>query len=216
MSLKNLLKEPFELPEAVLGELGAHAELVAFGRNEVMVRQGSADDSVYVIASGLARIYHRPEDDDTREENLMFGGKGELALSPVAFFLGQPSAFGVAAVTRLRAYRLPGEVIRSLYAADPDFCRWLLIRALHQLAILEVRNKYLAPRDAYRRYLNFIRFKKPSFMRRVPGYHIASYLNISQTTLSLLRARYARDDQQKIGYDKEFLDEIGIDGIEND
>lgn len=105
---------------------------------------------------------------------------------------------------------------RGPAAVAPDSAGHLLITLrvlpLLQLAYLEVRYQYLAPRDAYQRYLNFIRFKTSSFIRRVPGYHIASYLDISPTTLSLLRSRYGHDLEKKVSYDKEFLDAIGMTG----
>ncbi len=83
--------------------------------------------------------------------------------------------------------------------------------SLVQLAYLEIRHTYLAPKDAYERFLNFIRFKPKSFIRRVPDYQIASYLNITPTALSIIKARYARDNV-KVEYDRDFLDEVGITG----
>lgn len=212
MNIRHLLRVPFELPAHIISVLEENSELVTFRKNQVMVRQGVVDDDLYIIASGLARIYYRPEGENARDENLLFGEKGNIAASLTSFMLGCPSVFGIAAVTKLSAYKISGKVVRALYKSDSVFCRWLCELALLQLAYLEVRYQYLAPRDAYQRYLNFIRFKTSSFIRRVPGYHIASYLDISPTTLSLLRSRYGHDLEKKVSYDKEFLDAIGMTG----
>lgn len=212
MSIRSLLKVPFELPEDIISILEENSEIVSFLKNETIVNPDEVDDNFYIIASGLARIFYRRREDGAREDNILFGEKGNIAASLSSFMLGIPSAFGIAAVTRLRAYKIKGEIIRKLYRSDFTFCRWLAELSLIQIAHLEVRYRYLAPTDAYERYLNFRRFKTASFMRRVPLYHIASYLNISPTTLSLLRSRYGRDKENNVGYDKEFLDRIGMTG----
>lgn len=213
MNLKHLLKEPFELPDRILKVLEENSEFVSFLKNQEIIRPGDTDVDFYIIASGLARIYHRPEGEDGCDENLLFGERGNIAVSPTSFMLGCPAVMGIAAVTKLTAYKVKGEVVKELYRTDATFCRWLLELSMLQLAYLEIRYQYLAPRDAYQRYLNFMRFKTKSFIRRVPGYHIASYLDISPTTLSLLRARYAHDEEKKVEYDKEFLDAIGMTGL---
>lgn len=125
--------------------------------------------------------------------------------------LGRPALLNVSAVTKVSAYVVKNSVIRKLYSESHMFCRWLMELSLLQLSYLEIRHTYLAPKDAYQRFLNFIRFKPKSFIRRVPAYQIASYLNITPTALSLIQARYAKDSV-KMEYDKDFLDDVGITG----
>ncbi len=142
---------------------------------------------------------------------MLFGEAGNVATSVTSFMLGRPAVLSVAAVIKASAYVIDGAVIKKLYSESHEFCRWLMELSLIQLSYLEIRHTYLAPKDAYQRFLNFIRFKPKSFIRRVPAYQIASYLNITPTALSLIQARYARDNV-KVKYDKDFLDGVGITG----
>lgn len=211
MTLKAIMKVPFELSQNVLSILESHSEIVSFRKNEDIIKQGSEETEFYFIKSGLARIYYPSNDENPRDENLLFGEAGNVAVSVTNFILGRPSVFSIGAVTKVIAYRIEGDVIRNLYKENTEFCRWLLELSLLQLSYLEIRHTYLSPKDAYTRFLNFMRFKPKSFIRRVPDYHIASYLGITPTALSLLKARYVRDGHT-VRYDKDFLDEVGITG----
>ncbi len=218
MTLKEITATPFALPEDVLAVLEDNSRVVGFKKNELIIRAGDVDVPFYFIKSGLARIFYTPlstppprDSCKSFEQNMLFGDAGNVATSVTSFMLGRPAVLSVAAVTKASAYVIDGAVIKKLYSESHEFCRWLMELSLIQLSYLEIRHTYLAPKDAYQRFLNFIRFKPKSFIRRVPAYQIASYLNITPTALSLIQARYARDNV-KVKYDKDFLDGVGITG----
>ncbi|GEM_PF-564724 len=217
MTLKEITATPFALPEDVLAVLEENSRVVGFKKNELIIRAGDVDVPFYFIKSGLARIFYTPLSTPPRdsckplEQNMLFGEAGNVATSVTSFMLGRPAVLSVAAVIKASAYVIDGAVIKKLYSESHEFCRWLMELSLIQLSYLEIRHTYLAPKDAYQRFLNFIRFKPKSFIRRVPAYQIASYLNITPTALSLIQARYARDNV-KVKYDKDFLDGVGITG----
>lgn len=211
MNLKNITKVPFELPEDILRYLSDSSEMVTFRKNAEIIRPGEVDVPVYFLAAGLARIYYPHTEENEREENILFGEAGNLATSLSNFMLNLPSVFGVSAVTPVKAYRIEASRIRSLYKSNNTFCRWLMELALIQLSHLEVRYTYLNSEDPYKRLVNFMRFKPKSFMRRVPGYQIASYIRVGMNEFFMLKERYERENLN-IGYDKEFLDAIGMTG----
>lgn len=219
MTLKEITATPFALPEDVLAVLEENSRVVGFKKNELIIRAGDVDVPFYFIKSGLARIFYTPlstpppprDSCKPLEQNMLFGEAGNVATSVTSFMLGRPAVLSVAAVIKASAYVIDGAVIKKLYSESHEFCRWLMELSLIQLSYLEIRHTYLAPKDAYQRFLNFIRFKPKSFIRRVPAYQIASYLNITPTALSLIQARYARDNV-KVKYDKDFLDGVGITG----
>lgn len=215
MKLNDITKVPFELPQDVLEILQKNSEIVHFKKNANLIEKGVTVTTFYFLKSGLCRIYYPPTPENSREENLLFGEAGNIATSVTSFILHRPSVFSIAAVTNVSAYKIDAEIIRNLYHTNAEFCRWLLELSLLQLSYLEIRHTYLAPKDAYTRFLKFIQFKPKSFMSRVPDYHIASYLGITPTALSLLKARYARDPD-KVAYDKDFLDGVGITGAAPD
>lgn len=212
MTLKNILKTPFELPEYVLQFLLEHSRMVTFRKGACIINPGEENVPLYFLAAGLARIYYPATENVPNDVNILFGEAGNVATSLSNFMLGIPAVFGVGAVTPVKAYVIQANAVRSLYKSSPDFCRWLMELALLQLAHLEVRHTYHSVNDPYTRFLNFIRFKPKSFMRRVPGYHIASYIGVTPSEYAILKDRYEREDSN-VEYDKQFLDDIGITGM---
>ena len=84
--------------------------------------------------------------------------------------------------------------------------------AIKQLAHLEIRHTYFTSNDPYQRFIDFIRFKPKSYLRRVPGYMIASYLSIPPNEYSRIKERYEAE-HLNVSYDKEFLDAVGLTGF---
>ncbi len=212
MTLKNITKTPFELPDEILRYLQDHSEMLIFRKNAVIVAPGETDVPLYFISAGLARIYCPPTSDNPREVTILFGEAGNIATSLSNFMLGLPAVFGVSAVTPVKVFKIPADKIRNLYQTNTIFCRWLMELSLLQLAHLEVRFTYHNSDDPYMRLINFIKFKPKSFMRRVPGYLIASYVGVSPAEYALMKERYDSENMH-VEYDKEFLDNIGITGL---
>ena len=94
MNLKHLLKEPFELPDRILKVLEENSEFVSFLKNQEIIRPGDTDVDFYIIASGLARIYHRPEGEDGRDEKPAFRREGQHCRLTHQFHAWLPGRYG--------------------------------------------------------------------------------------------------------------------------
>ncbi|MBD5192150.1 MAG: Crp/Fnr family transcriptional regulator [Bacteroidales bacterium] len=212
MNLRCITREPFELPAEIVDYLEENSEIVTFRKNETILPAGMLDAPFYFLSAGLARLYYPPLHGEEREETILFGEAGNIAGSLSNFMLGLPAVFGVKAVTPVKAYRIAPKIIRDLYQSNHIFCKWIMELALLQIAHLEIRHTYFTSKDPYERFINFIRFKPKSYLRRVPGYMIASYLDISPTEYSKVRERYDAE-HLNVAYDKEFLDAVGLTGF---
>lgn len=212
MNLRCITREPFELPTDIVDYLERNSEIITFRKNETILAAGSLDAPVYFLSAGLARLYYPPKTPDDREETILFGEAGNIAASLTNFILGLPAVFGIKAVTPVKAYRVRAEVIHNLYRDNHTFCNWLMQLALIQIAHFEIRHTYFTSTDPYERFINFIRFKPKSYLRRVPGYMIASYLSISNSDFSKVKERY-ENEHLNVAYDKEFLDAVGLTGF---
>ncbi|MDE7437395.1 MAG: Crp/Fnr family transcriptional regulator [Muribaculaceae bacterium] len=212
MNLRCITREPFELPADIVEHLEQNSEIVTFRKNETILSAGELDAPFYFISAGLARLYYPPENDDETEETILFGEAGNIAAALSNFMLGLPSVFGVKAVTPVKAYRIKADVIRNLYRIDHTFCRWLMELSLIQIAHFEIRHTYFTDKDPYQRFIKFMRFKPKSYLRRVPGYIIASYLSITPNEYYKVKEKY-ENDHLNVPYDKEFLDAVGLTGF---
>lgn len=211
MNLKNITKEPFELPSEILSHLERNSQMIFFRKNDTIVTPGSTDSPWFFISAGLARLFIPSGDTEFPDKTVLFGEAGNIATSVSNFMLGLPAVMGIQAVTPVKAYKIPAEIIKELYASNLTFCRWLMELAMLQIAHLEIRSTYFLTQDPYERFISFMRFKPKSYIRRVPGYMLASYLSLTRTEYFEAKEKYERECLT-VQYDKEFLDKVGLTG----
>jgi CRP-like cAMP-binding protein len=158
-------------------------------REHILLPGASVDDLVFVC-DGLLRAYYLS--DTGIESNKAFIAEHEFAGPLPATAVDASVLCGIQAleVTTLLVARYADFVaLRELHPAFGQFQRklteWLLSRK-------EVRMRSLLQGDASMLYLDFVQ-RYPDLARRVPQYHIASYLGITEVHLSRLRRTLAHE-----------------------
>jgi CRP-like cAMP-binding protein len=145
---------------------------------------GDKKQSIYFISSGLIRLYYLSP--DGKESNKAFGTEGMLGGPLVAAILGLPSHYGIEALEDTELLVAPVEDFTALYDEDPAFDR-IGRRILEQsLVRKELRERSFLQQSATERYLEFVE-KRPDLVQRIAQYHIASYLGITEVSLSRLK-----------------------------
>lgn len=155
---------------------------------EHLLLPGDATHEWLFISEGLLRFFYVA--DDGTESNKAFLAEGAFAGSLAAAVLGLPVVYGIQALepTVVLAARYADFV--ALYEVDPVFER--LGRRFAELLLMrkELRTRSLLQQNAAERYRSFVA-QHPELVQRVPQYHIASYLGISEVHLSRLRRAMA-------------------------
>ena len=168
------------------GQCAALAE--AFDEREVPARSpvalpGSAAHEVLFVVRGLLRFYYPA---DGRESNKAFVAQGEFAGALAAAGLGVPILYGIEALEASVVLAAPVARWSALLDREPAFER--LGRKLAEFILMrkERRARGLLTQDATARYLAFCD-ARPDLVQRVPLYHVASYLGVSDVHLSRVR-----------------------------
>ena len=153
-----------------------------------LVLPGATDHDVLFVARGLLRFYYPA--DDGRESNKAFVAEGEFAGALAAANLGLPLLYGVQALEPTTVLATPYTDFVALMEADPAFER--LGRKLAELILTrkELRTRSLLLQSARERYLDFVA-QHPGLVQRVPLYHIASLLGVTDVHLSRVRRELA-------------------------
>ena len=122
-----------------------------------------------------------------KEETTWFSKAGEITFSMLSCYKNQPGYEYVDLLEDSIIYSIPIEQLNALYKTHIDIANWS--RVVHQNAFLdlELRHIALATQSARERYENFIKDKSDLLLRVKLGY-IASFLGITQVTLSRLRS----------------------------
>lgn len=145
---------------------------------------GSTKHELFFVNHGLLRFYYLSS--DGKEVNKAFIAEDMFAGPLAASALNLPIIYGIETLEESSVLVADYRDFAALFDRDNVFERvgrklaeWLLIRK-------EIRQRSLLQQNARQRYLDFAEHH-PSMLQRVPQYHIASYLGITEVSLSRLR-----------------------------
>jgi CRP-like cAMP-binding protein len=151
---------------------------------EHVVYPGTHTHELFFVASGLLRFYYVAEDGS--ESNKAFIIENQFAGSMAAFMLDLPVLYGVQALEPTSMLVASYADVVELYDQHPAFDRFGRKLAEWLLLGKEIRNRSFLQHGAAERYQEFVRHY-PHLVRRLPQYHIASYLGVTEVSLSRLK-----------------------------
>jgi len=171
-----------ELKSAIVQE----SKIISVKKKTKILQAGSCSDLIYFIIHGAARIYHL--DKQGRETTAWLLVENELLISVYSFFTGQPSLEYIETLEDCMFIELRKGNLDQMYKQYLEFnfigrklTEFYYIRAEEQAQNLRMLT-------AKQRYDKLIAHN-PSLINRIPLGHIASYLGISQETLSRIRKK---------------------------
>ncbi len=144
---------PFaNLSEAALRELAPGGTVRTFPKGAVLVNEGDATDSLYVLLSGRVKAYVSDEDGAELVLNTIDAGDyfGELVLD------GGMRSASVMALEPCRIFVIPRGDVEGLLERNPAFARDLMRKLIGRVRSLTNKVLDLALKDVYGRVVRFI------------------------------------------------------------
>lgn len=185
MTLAQILQTTYPLPSASLEKILALAEQVELPRGTVLFRDDTLAHYIYVVQRGLARAYARRAD---REVTFWFSSEGAVLVSIRGYIEQAVSYETIELLEDSSLFRLPMPALQQLYQTDVHLANWgrvLVERVWEQTEQQLIARQF---RTAEERYADLLQ-QNPHWVHRVALGHIASYLGITQVTLSRVRAK---------------------------
>ena len=159
-------------------------------RGEPVALPGDDRHEVLFVAEGLLRFYYPGR--DGREANKAFVAEGEFAGAVASAQLGLPILYGIEALEPSTVLAMPYADFSALMDGAPAFERLGRKLAETILARKERTARDLLLKSAAERYADLVT-ERPDLVQRVPLYHLASYLGITDVHLSRVRRQLAAD-----------------------
>jgi CRP-like cAMP-binding protein len=152
-------------------------------KNKVIQRPGSTCRTLYFVEDGIARIFYQKKDHEVTEH---FAYDGNMIIRAESLFTGKPTRKGIEAVTDIRLAVIDAQKLFDLFERNHE-----IERLFHKVIVREYvaaihRAESLQLMTATERYLELLR--ATPLVQHVPLKHIASYLGITQVSLSRIRA----------------------------
>jgi CRP/FNR family transcriptional regulator, anaerobic regulatory protein len=185
--LKEFIQRFHPLPEEVLEELLSKFSLIELPANSYLLREGNICKDIWLIEKGLAR--HFNTDTKGKERNTWFASENSFTTEIFSLINKVPSFENIQLIEDSKVHKLSYSDILELQNKHHQFCIWYIkiIEEFH-FNQTDKRINELQFLDATQRYNELLQHN-PTFSQRISLGNIASYLNITQETLSRIRSK---------------------------
>jgi CRP-like cAMP-binding protein len=156
-----------------------------FRKNEEIQAIGATCKTIYFMASGVGRIYYLKDGVEVTE---YFAFPNELIIRAESLFTQSPSKKAIQVLEDSLVVSIPAEPLFRLFEQHHDLER--LFRKLIQQAYVETLKRleniqFLTAQERYEKLIE----EKPELIHKISLKHVASFLGITQVSLSRIRGQ---------------------------
>jgi CRP-like cAMP-binding protein len=175
-SINNLSSESLSVLEQITIEK-------TYQKNEVIQNIGSTCKTVYFVKEGCVRIFYLKDGNDITEH---FSFDNEIIVRAESLFTGKPTSKGIQAIDESTLISIDSESLFGLYNQHHDIERLFRILFEKEYVNTVKRIESLQFKSAKERYLELL--ETTNYVQKIPLKYIATYLGITQVSLSRIRA----------------------------
>lgn len=172
------------LPKVDKQLLLSNLERMQLPKNHLVVKADKTERYIYFIEKGIARAFYENEKQQT---TIWFGEEGDMIISLLSSFKSLPGYESIELLEDSVLYRISDHTLQELYQTNINIANWGRKFAEQELIKTEQRFMDLQFKTATERYHELL-LNSPTILQRVQLGHIASYLGITQVSLSRIRA----------------------------
>lgn len=184
MDISLILDHIYQLPEQSKKDLLLTINLITRPKGNIILKAGKVESSIYFIKKGIVRAYI---DDDNNDVTFWFGREGETIISMKSYVENQNGYENIELLEECELYELKTADLERLFNSDIHIANWGRKFAEKELIKTEERLISKLFKNASERYLDLLK-NNPELIKRIQLGHIASYLGITQVSLSRIRA----------------------------
>lgn len=178
------IREVYSLPDEEVEVLLNHTEEIVLPKGSRVMTAGKVERYTYFIVEGLARGFFYQEGKDI---TIWFASAGMALLSMNGYVFGKAGYENIELLEESRLLRIRNDRLNVLFETYNGLAN--LGRRMSDVVILKLERLFMERNfmSAAERYRSLAEHE-PEILKKVPLRHIASYLGISQVSLSRIRA----------------------------
>lgn len=161
----------------------------AVDKGEVLIRQGQVVTKTYFVIEGCLRSYCT--NTNGKEHTLLFAIKNWWISDYIALYNDQPAVLTVESLKESEVIAFNSDKIRDMFALFPELETFQRVNLERHVVSLQKRILNQLQLSASERYELFLE-QYGDIEQHAANYHIASYLGITQESLSRIRVTKAK------------------------
>lgn len=181
--LNSIYSHPLITANDMTNLCDAH-EKVVFRKGDYVLERGQTANEYFIVEKGLFRssVFDVSGNDITTN----FFSEGELVIEVVSLFQQIPTRENIQALTDSECWKIDFPLFQRLFHSIPGFSEWGRAWMAEQLFFFKQKYVETVSESATVRYLKLMK-EKPQVIRQAPLKHIATYLGVTDTSLSRIR-----------------------------
>ncbi|WP_244248422.1 Crp/Fnr family transcriptional regulator [Flavobacterium foetidum] len=157
---------------------------VTFSQNDYLLNEGKTENHYWFIESGFVRSYVV----DTKGNDITtnFYTAGDIVIDWISFFLRNPTRENIQALTDCVCWQLDFETFQQLFHSIQSFREQGRTTLVNSYFSLKKQSVSMIADQAKERYIRLVK-EKPHIVQNISLKYIATYLGITDTSLSRIR-----------------------------
>ena len=187
--LIDFIQNVFPMSLASAGEIVAFFEEKEYVKNDLILKEGRVCNEYHFIEQGFARAY--TFDTEGNDVTTAFYSSNQILCELFSFFKRVPSRENIQALADCKTWCLSFDQLQIVFHNMPqfrEFGRTILVNAYAQL---KQRTLSVIRETAEERYAHLLE-SSPDIFQQASLKTIASYLGITDTSLSRIRREFAK------------------------
>jgi CRP-like cAMP-binding protein len=175
--------------DAVAKEMASHFHPAGYKKGTYFLAEGKRSNDYLFLEEGIMRSYLF--DTEGTEVTTAFYSAGSVVFEAASFFQHIPSQENIQALTDCTGWKITFEELNAIFHALPAFRETGRAILVKTLVALKMRTLSMINKTAEQRYAALLS-SSPQIFQHVPLKYIASYLGITDTSLSRIRKEFVQ------------------------
>ncbi len=188
-TLIDKIKKSISLSPEAIEYVYSIAKEKKVSKGEILIRQGQNVDKTFFVISGSLRSFCVEK--EGKEHTLQFAIKDWWISDFMAIYNQEPASLTIECISDSVVIEFNAQKLNDIYIQFPEFESFQRKNLERHVVSLHKRILNQLQLSASERYNLFLK-QYPNIEQYVPNYHIASYLGITQQSLSRIRAEKAK------------------------
>lgn len=185
MDIKEIINKRYAMPDTSLDKLQRCLTEVSYPKGFRVLERGKVEKNIFFIKKGIVRAYTSV---DGKEITFWFGKEGATIVSLKGYVNDEPGYETMELMEDSVLYKLERKQLKELFLDDLHIANWGRRYAEMELLATEERLISMLSAIASERYKELLE-KEPDLLQRLPLGSIATYLGVTQASLSRIRAK---------------------------
>jgi CRP-like cAMP-binding protein len=184
----SFIQQTLPIPKDLAEQIAGHFEEIHIAKNDFLLKEGRISDRYLFLEEGFMRAF--THDTDGNDVTTGFFSKNQIVLELSSFFLRNGSTENIHALIDCKGWFCTFDQLQFLFHSIPEFREFGRMILVKNSVALKQRMLSTINEPAEKLYEHLL-LSNPEIFQHAPLKNIASYLGVTDTSLSRIRKEFS-------------------------